>query len=942
MPDVNSLKTTFLDAINTGLSSLGETPVSAPNNATTNVVLAKQIIQEVSRDIQSKGWWFNTNFAGQSGVFIHTNTAVDTQFEDFDVNLPEEARRYISIRASRILQSRFLGSEDLYKFSMMEEQVSYAVLTQAHVRNGGGATSFTSFPAELKGMGIEEFMFLQGNAEEKLLTIRLATELNTAAKLGAETALIGSQEELVDTQVLTEVQTGIKTAAESGLITAQQALVSQQVLEAVANISKIGAETLLIGSQDDLVVNQTATELKTALKTVAETSLIGEQADLVTQQVFTEVQNAIKVSAEAGLVTAQQALVSQQVLESAAKVLDIGADTVLKTAQTGLVVNQTATELKTALKTVAETTLLGSQDALVINQTATELQNAIKTASESGLITAQQALVSQQILESVETTLKTKAETGLISSQDALVVQQALTEVQTTLKVAAETTLLGSQDALVINQTATELQTAIKTAAESGLITAQQALVSQQVLESVAAVIKTTAESSLIGAQEGLVSEQTLTETETTLKTTAETGLVGSQSALVVNQTLTELENAIKVSAEAGLITNQQALVSQQVLESVSTVDKQTSEARLLDAQELLVDAQSLELTTKTAVEIAVEKSFYDGVVAGTQDTYRDYAAEMRMMGVQESTFQQFLAYKKIEVLKDAVKLRLSTATETGVNPEVNRILRLIGEPPVADVGDNALASECARLLSDTDTELQGRGWWFNTETDVELTKETSFTVSGIGGHWHGLYTYNSVLDRYEHVQANHTHYFSKTDSNGTNTVGTWSLSEEDAQGVFTASFDSDIGTGTWPDPALFEGGILSVDHVISLGTDVLYVEVEGVATFIKQVGGVSYLYDIKKKSYTLWPSNVLAKIIYQRAVLDLPHKFQEYLNVRVALILTELYPQSGADLQRLPKMEAELRIYFKDRDFDNANYTVFDNYDTVSRIGINRNYNLF
>ena len=147
MPDVNSLKTTFLDAINTGLSSLGETPVSAPNNATTNVVLAKQIIQEVSRDIQSKGWWFNTNFAGQSGVFIHTNTAVDTQFEDFDVNLPEEARRYISIRASRILQSRFLGSEDLYKFSMMEEQVRLCCLDSGSCTQWRGSYKFYLLPS---------------------------------------------------------------------------------------------------------------------------------------------------------------------------------------------------------------------------------------------------------------------------------------------------------------------------------------------------------------------------------------------------------------------------------------------------------------------------------------------------------------------------------------------------------------------------------------------------------------------------------------------------------------------------------------------------------------------------------------------------------------------------------------------------------------------------
>jgi hypothetical protein len=540
MPDVIPVKTTLLDAINTGLSALGETPVSAPNNASTNVVLAKQIIEEISRDVQSKGWWFNT---APAGISILSNPSPNTSTEDFNSGLPEEARRYISIRASRILQSRFLGSEDLYKFSMLEEQVSFAVLTQAHVRNGGGGTSFTSFPAELKAMGIEEFMFLQGNAEEKLLTIRIATERNTAAKLAAETTLVGSQSDLV--------------------------------------------------------------------------------------------------------------------------------------------VNQTATELKTALKTTAEAALLDAQELLVDNQTATELTTATKQTAEAALLDAQELLVDKQAL--------------------------------------------------------TEAKTAVKTQNEANVF-----------------------------------------------------------------------------------------------------------------------DAQYRDLLNKTAVDSAVEKSYYEGVVAGTQDTYRDYAAELRMMGVQEGAFQQLLAYKKIELLKDAVKLRTVTATEAGSAAElteVNKIMRFIGEPPVATLDAHSLASEAVRLLRDTDTELQGRGWWFNTETDVELTV---------------------------------------------------------------------------------------VNHVIELSADILYVEVDGVATFIKELQGVRYLYDIKKKSHTAWPSKVQAKIIYQRDIVDLPTKFQEYLNVRVALVLTELYPQSGIDIQRLAKMEVELRTYFKDLEFDSANYTVFDNYDTASRIGINRNYNLF
>jgi hypothetical protein len=191
MSDVNTtpIPTTLLDAINIALSCLGETPVEAPNNPSTNVILAKQIIEEVSRDTQSKGWWFNT-LGGNISIYANSGLLIS---ENFSSSIPEEARRYIAIRAARVLQSRFVGSEELYKFSFQEEQVSLAILTQAHVRNGGNSTSFTAFPAELKNMGIEEVMFLQQSAEEKLLSLRLKTELKTADKLAAETSLIADQ-----------------------------------------------------------------------------------------------------------------------------------------------------------------------------------------------------------------------------------------------------------------------------------------------------------------------------------------------------------------------------------------------------------------------------------------------------------------------------------------------------------------------------------------------------------------------------------------------------------------------------------------------------------------------------------------------------------------------------------------------------------------------------
>ena len=164
------------------------------------------------------------------------------------------------------------------------------------------------------------------------------------------------------------------------------------------------------------------------------------------------------------------------------------------------------------------------------------------------------------------------------------------------------------------------------------------------------------------------------------------------------------------------------------------------------------------------------------------------------MMGVQEAQFQGTPAYKKIELLSDANKLRTATTgTETGTDAtelsEVNKVMRFIGEPPVSALNSNSLASECVRLLRDTDTELQGRGWYFNIDAD---------------------------------------------------------------------------------------------------------------------------------------------DVIVPKSLVDTPQKYREYLSVRVAILLTELYPQSGIDIQRLPKMEAELRAYFKDREADDANYSVFDNYDTA------------
>lgn len=789
MPNT-TVSTTLLESVNIVLANLGESPVNtlSGNALPQQVSLALNTIEEVSTDIQSKGWWFNQQTASAYDSAANIVIYPSSTANDWSSSIPEEARRYITIRSSRIAQTRLIGSEELQKFSYNEELVSLAILQQAHVRNSNGELTFTAFPSELRNLGIDEVMFLQGNVEEKIGTLRLGGELASINKAKAETTLLGQQSTLVGQQAITESVETTKRTREAELIDAQEALIQKQVLTEAEQVAKVQEEVDLLQKQETLVTNQAATELKKALDLVADTTIKGKQGTLIDNQAATELKNALKVVAETSLINDQEALVVKQALTEVARATDLGADTTLKGKQGSLIDNQAATELKRALDLVADTTLKGKQGSLVDAQ-------ALDVAAD--------------------TTLKGK--------------QGSLVDAQAT-DVAADTTLKGKQGALVDAQE-------LKTDAEAALIASQTTTDATQRTLIAAQELKTDAETVLAGKQGSLVDAQAT-------DVAADTTLKGKQGALIDAQEL-------KTDAETALTTKQGLLTDAQEL-------KTDAEKLQVDAQTSLLASQKTELDAKTAIDVAAEKAFYDGVVAGTQATYRDFSAEMRIMGIQESLFQSTPAYKKVELLKDAEKLRTVTATELGTSTselnEVNKVMRFIGEPPVSALNSNSLASECVRLLRDTDAELQGRGWWFNTEEDVEFSP-----------------------------------------SNG----------------------------------------------IISIPSNILSLEANDYEARIQAFGNGYRLYDLTQKSETSWSSTVKAKVVYQRSLNDTPSKYLEYLSVRVAILLTELYPQSGIDIQRLPKMEAELRAYFKDREADDANYSVFDNYDTASRIGINRNYDL-
>ena len=156
--------TTELDAVNTMLSVIGESPVNTiDDNGLVDAAMARQILTSVSRGVQSRGWHFNTDkglvltpsFPEKEIQLPASLLRIDTVHGDahFDVTqrgnrlydrrrhtfqfdkpitvdmvvlltfeeLPETARQYITIRAARMFQERIVGSEVLSMFNAKDE-----------------------------------------------------------------------------------------------------------------------------------------------------------------------------------------------------------------------------------------------------------------------------------------------------------------------------------------------------------------------------------------------------------------------------------------------------------------------------------------------------------------------------------------------------------------------------------------------------------------------------------------------------------------------------------------------------------------------------------------------------------------------------------------------------------------------------------------------------
>ena len=174
-------RTTELEAVNTILSTIGEAPISTlTGSLPVDASIAKSVLDEICREVQSMGWHWNTHYkvdltrdgnnkipVGTDVVRVQLNDKYDkssydvvqrgtylfnlaknseTFDQDFTDNtliylldfdkLPEQARRYITIRSARVFHDRTLGANTLHKFSSEDEARALSVLRQAEAHTG--------------------------------------------------------------------------------------------------------------------------------------------------------------------------------------------------------------------------------------------------------------------------------------------------------------------------------------------------------------------------------------------------------------------------------------------------------------------------------------------------------------------------------------------------------------------------------------------------------------------------------------------------------------------------------------------------------------------------------------------------------------------------------------------------------------------------------------
>ena len=90
---------TELDAVNSILMSVGETPVNTLNVQSPEVVIAQNTLRQVCREIQAEGWSFNTENAYPISL-VNNQCVVPNNVLQIDLNIFEHGKDYNVVRRS--------------------------------------------------------------------------------------------------------------------------------------------------------------------------------------------------------------------------------------------------------------------------------------------------------------------------------------------------------------------------------------------------------------------------------------------------------------------------------------------------------------------------------------------------------------------------------------------------------------------------------------------------------------------------------------------------------------------------------------------------------------------------------------------------------------------------------------------------------------------------
>lgn len=171
---------TELEAINMMLAAIGEAAVSSLETATTvEVTQAKNLLSNINREVQQKGWHFNTEWdvslsrdadnkipigsnvlsiyvenklttiRGISGTMYlydldensftwttNLDNAVTITLLEFQ-NTPQSLRQYVTAKAARVFQEEVVGQVSAESVNRLEESEAYADLLDDEAERAG-------------------------------------------------------------------------------------------------------------------------------------------------------------------------------------------------------------------------------------------------------------------------------------------------------------------------------------------------------------------------------------------------------------------------------------------------------------------------------------------------------------------------------------------------------------------------------------------------------------------------------------------------------------------------------------------------------------------------------------------------------------------------------------------------------------------------------------